>query len=89
MKEVLLSALERIGMAWWVEITTNIPHCTYYFGPFLSADEASTHKPGFLEDLHTEGAQEIHVEIKRCRPVQLTVTDLDPHHAHKPTVNAF
>jgi hypothetical protein len=87
MKEVLLSALERIGMAWWVEITTSTPRCTYYFGPFLSSDEANAHQPGFLEDLHTEGAQDIHAQIKRCRPVQLTVADLDSY-VLKPTVNA-
>jgi Domain of unknown function (DUF1816) len=87
MKEVLLSALERIGLAWWVEITTNTPNCTYYFGPFLSSDEAIAHQPGYLEDLRTEGAQDIHTSVKRCRPIQLTVSDLEPH-SRKPVVNA-
>jgi Domain of unknown function (DUF1816) len=88
MKEVLLSALERIGMAWWVEITTATPQCTYYFGPFLSSDEAIAHQPGYLEDLHTEGAHDIHAHVKRCRPIQLTVSDLEANPS-KPVVNAI
>lgn len=75
MKEILLSTLERVGMAWWVEVKTEAPHCTYYFGPFASSKDASDHQPGYLEDLHREGAQGVHSEVKRCRPQSLTIID--------------
>jgi hypothetical protein len=57
---------------WWVEITTFIPHCVYYFGPFLDFAEASHMKPYYIEDLIAEGAQNITTTIKRCQPAELT-----------------
>ena len=77
MKEVLLSALEQLGMAWWVEVTTDTPSCTYYFGPFLTSTEAIEHQSGYLEDLKTEGAQDIKVQMKRCKPKHLTFCNLE------------
>lgn len=58
---------------WWVEIKTAVPHCTYYFGPFYSIDEAVEHQDGYLEDLIAEGAREITINIKKCRPQILTL----------------
>lgn len=75
MKEIWTNILENLGFAWWVEVVTDNPHCTYYFGPFASASEAETHKPGYIEDLEKEGAQNIRATIKRCKPSQLTVYD--------------
>jgi hypothetical protein len=75
MQESLTSVLEFIGLAWWVEITTDSPRCVYYFGPFLSSQEAETEQPGYVEDLKQEGAQGIVVTIKRCKPTQLTIFD--------------
>lgn len=75
MKETLLQLLNLIGFAFWVEIGTTIPRCTYYFGPFLSKAEAEGAKEGYLEDLLGEGAQGIQVEIKRCKPKKLTIFD--------------
>ena len=77
MKEVLLSALEQLGMAWWVEVTTDTPSCIYYFGPFLTSTEAIEHQSGYLEDLKTEGAQDIRVQMKRCKPKHLTFCNLE------------
>jgi hypothetical protein len=62
-------------MAWWVEVKTENPHCTYYFGPFASSKDATENQPGYLEDLHLEGAQGVHSEVKRCRPKSLTIID--------------
>ena len=73
MKEILLSAMAQIGMAWWVEVKTEVPTCTYYFGPFSSSDDAVCHQPGYLDDLRKEGAQNIYSEVKRCRPKDLTI----------------
>ncbi len=72
-QDIWSSALHLIGQAWWVEITTDRPHCTYYFGPFTTAVEADEAKAGYVEDLEGESAQGIQVAIKRCKPVQMTI----------------
>ncbi len=75
MKEFLTNFLNVLGMAWWIEIVTDDPHCTYYFGPFASANEADAAKSGFMEDLEEEGAKNTSVIVKRCKPVSLTIDD--------------
>jgi len=75
MQDFLLSLLDFLGLAWWVEIKTEMPRCTYYFGPFASAEEAESAKPGYVEDLQGEGAQNISVIVKRCKPDRLTISD--------------
>jgi hypothetical protein len=75
MNELWLNTLELLGLAWWVEIITDSPNCTYYFGPYVSASEANASKPGFIEDLEQEGTKGIKVTVKRCKPTQLTVFD--------------
>jgi hypothetical protein len=75
MKETWTSILQTVGAAWWVEIVTDSPRCTYYFGPFASATEAEQHKGGYVEDLVQEGAQGIKLSIKRCKPHKLTIYD--------------
>jgi hypothetical protein len=75
MNDVLLNALEFFGLAWWIEIVTESPNCTYYFGPYILASEAKTARAGFVADLEAEGARGIRVEIKRCKPNDLTRFD--------------
>lgn len=75
MKEVMLKILQFLGLAFWVEIVTENPRCTYYFGPFLNEKEATEAKGGYIEDLETEAAQGISVKIKRCKPSNLTIFD--------------
>lgn len=58
---------------WWVEIVTDLPRCTYYFGPFDTDKEASSNTPGYLEDLESEGAKRVSIRIKRCQPSALTI----------------
>ena len=58
---------------WWVEIQTKNPQCTYYFGPFETDVEAKALQDGYLEDLRQEQAQIITVEIKQCKPKELTI----------------
>jgi Domain of unknown function (DUF1816) len=74
---MLSKILEFLGLAFWVEIVTDNPKCTYYFGPFLSAKEAESAKSGYIEDLENEGAQGIAVTVKRCKPSNLTIFDED------------
>jgi hypothetical protein len=69
----LASVLNQLGLAWWIEVTTQSPTCVYYFGPFTSAQEAQEELPGYLEDLGHEGAQSIQASVKRCKPAELTI----------------
>lgn len=74
-KENLINLLHSFGWAWWVEIVTQNPRCTYYFGPFLSSKDAEATKAGYVDDLEQEGAQGIVVKIKRCKPENLTIAE--------------
>jgi hypothetical protein len=74
-KELLINTLDNFGLAWWVEIGTQNPRCTYYFGPFLTATDAKTAIKGYVEDLEQEGAQGIAINVKRFRPNALTIAD--------------
>jgi Domain of unknown function (DUF1816) len=65
--------LNFLGQAWWVEILTTQPQCTYYFGPFANIKEASLATPGYVEDLESESAQNIQTYLKRCKPSILTI----------------
>lgn len=75
MKDLLANLFNLFGLAWWVEVVTETPPCTYYFGPFLSAKTAAVSKSGYVEDLEQEGAQGIKVTLKRFKPAKLTVGD--------------
>ena len=71
--DVWTDMLNFVGQAWWVEILTTQPQCTYYFGPFASSNEAIIAIPGYVEDLESELAQDIQTHIKRCKPSILTI----------------
>jgi hypothetical protein len=72
-KESFTSFLKQPELAWWVEIVTDEPQCTYYFGPFASAKEAELAQHGYIEDLKQEEAQGITVVSKWCQPKELTI----------------
>ena len=72
-EEILMSYLEKMGMAWWVEIVTKKPDCKYYFEPFASHREAQLSQLGYIEDLERERPQLIAIEIKQCQPKELTI----------------
>ncbi len=72
-EEFFTSYLEMTGKAWWVEIVTKKPDCTYYFGPFASHMEAQLSQLGYLEDLEQERPQLIAIDIKQCQPKELTI----------------
>lgn len=75
-KNLFLGFLPKFDVAWWVEITTTEPCCTYFFGPFQNSTEAGTAYPGYVEDLESEQARGIEINIiKRCKPDVLTVFD--------------
>ena len=72
-EDAFTSGLDRVGLAWWVEINTSQPICTYYFGPFMSSKEAELARSGYIEDLEQEAAQGITVRIQQCKPERLTI----------------
>jgi hypothetical protein len=72
-EEFFTSYLEMTGKAWWVEIVTKKPDCTYYFGPFASHREAQLSQLGYIEDLEQERPKLIAIEIKQCQPKELTI----------------
>ncbi len=74
----LAGVVNDVGLAWWIEVKTESPRCTYYFGPFLSPTEAEAEKVGYIEDLQQENAEGIVCEIKRCKPKELTIYDENP-----------
>lgn len=65
---------KQFRLAWWLEIVSAKPYCIYYFGPFSSAKKAQQVQAGYIEDLAQEGAQGIDVQIKRCQPIDLTIS---------------
>lgn len=65
--------LNRLGLAFWVELRTEQPSCLYYFGPFLSRSAAEGAIAGYTADLEGEGASGITVRIVRFRPEVLTL----------------
>ena len=69
----LANALDFLERAWWIEVFTAQPNCTYYFGPFADLQEAQGAMPGYVEDLESESAQGIQAQVKLCKPNQLTI----------------
>jgi hypothetical protein len=77
MKEIFIKILEFLGLAYWIEITTDSPQCTYYFGPFINKQEAEIARSGYVEDLQQEDAQNITTKIERLKVdyTKLTIFD--------------
>ena len=74
----MIDTLNTYHQAWWIEILTAQPKCTYYFGPFGGAWEAEVASKGFVEDLEGEFAQDIKVKIDRHRQPDLLTIEHDP-----------
>ncbi|WP_017306002.1 DUF1816 domain-containing protein [Spirulina subsalsa] len=90
MKDTVVQILNFFGWAWWVEVKTENPRCTYYFGPFANQQEAQEMSSGYVDDLKDEGAQGISVYIQRMKPDELTVFDElgeTPDHERFPTLS--
>ncbi|MEM7595473.1 MAG: DUF1816 domain-containing protein [Cyanobacteria bacterium P01_A01_bin.83] len=67
---------EQKSLPYWLKVTTKVPQCVYYFGPFDSLSEAKALQAGFIEDLMEEDAQGIHLELEQCsEPDALTVCE--------------
>ncbi|NJL49444.1 MAG: DUF1816 domain-containing protein [Leptolyngbyaceae cyanobacterium SM2_5_2] len=73
MKDIWLNLKNLVSKNWWIEVTTSNPNCTYYFGPFDTAQEAESMQLGYLEDLLQEETSIMQVIIKQCQPKALTI----------------
>lgn len=60
---------------YWVEVETENPSCTYYFGYFAHPLAAKLMQRGYVKDLLEEQAIVLSAEIKRCQPKQLTIME--------------
>ena len=89
MKEFLISLLNFFGLATWIEIVTTDPDCTYYFGPFMTAQDAEAEQKGYIEDLEREDSTLSQVTIKRCKPSELTISSSDEASEGKVVVHRF
>ena len=65
--------IKQSQLLWWLEIKTAQPLCTYYFGPFVSRQEAMVHQADYVEDLVNEQAKGITIKLKQCQPKELTI----------------
>ncbi len=64
------------GRELWVEVETESPKSTYYFGPYDSKDEASNNTNGYITDLEKKEAKNISINIKQSRePSQLKASE--------------
>ena len=75
LKNIFTSIFEAIGLAVWIEVVTDSPRCTYFFGPFINEAEANLAKVGYVEDIEAEGSKGLVITIKRCKPEKLTIYD--------------
>lgn len=64
------------GREWWVEVDTESPNRTYYFGPYQSRDEASNNTSGYIKDMENKGSKNITINLKQGRqPTQLKASE--------------
>ena len=78
-KVIEIFGLKKIeNLPYWLKISTEVPQCTYYFGPFDSPLEAKALQAGYIEDLIGENARGIRVELEqRSQPEELTISEED------------
>ena len=57
----------KLGLAWWAEIETEQPSCTYWFGPFITKRNLKENISSFIKDLSDEGSKNIKHSFVRCK----------------------
>lgn len=73
MKSADNTSSNQFELDWWIEVTTIQPNVTYYFGPFVTTQEAQWYLPGYIEDIEQEGCQDVRIQVKQCQPTELTI----------------
>ncbi len=72
----LIGLKKKEPVPYWLKISTKVPKCVYYFGPFDSPFEAKALQAGYIEDLIEEKALGIHIELEqRLQPEELTACE--------------
>jgi len=56
----------KLGLAWWAKVETEIPSAIYWYGPFLTKRSLIENLENFLKDLSEEGSRDIKHSIIRC-----------------------
>lgn len=56
-----------LGLAWWARVETRSPDVTYWFGPFVRRTSLEVALPPFLEDIRSEGPQQLEHRLLRTR----------------------
>jgi len=59
-------------VGWWVEIITQSPFCTYYFGAFDTLDRAEIAKSCYVEALEQDGACGISTRVQQGSPTNIS-----------------
>ena len=49
----------KLGLAWWAKVETEMPSATYWYGPFLTKRSLYENLDKFLSDLSDEGSKDI------------------------------
>ena len=57
----------KLGLAWWAKVETELPLATYWYGPFLTKGSLKGNLATFIEELSDEGATNIKHNIVRCK----------------------
>lgn len=62
---------EHRSLAWWLKVNTVNPSMTYYFGPFISAQEAEIAQPSYINNLEQDGLQIQTIQIQQRQPASI------------------
>lgn len=56
---------------WWIEIVTNKPKYTYYFGGFDSYWEIKSLKYKYIQDFKKKEIEIVNIQVLQCQPEEL------------------
>ena len=57
----------KLGLAWWAKIETQVPRTTYWYGPFITKRSLKENISFFIKDLSDEGLENIEYSLVRCK----------------------
>ena len=60
----------KLGLAWWAKVETEVPAVTYWFGPFLTKKSLKGNLELFISDLNNEGSKNISHSLLRCKKTE-------------------
>ena len=60
----------KLGLAWWAKVETEVPAVTYWFGPFITKKSLKGNLELFISDLNNEGSKNISHSLLRCKKTE-------------------